>query len=231
MTTANHTRETSDLSKVSLAQQIAEFQGEFAKQAPAEAIGAIQNDITAMVRANLVAQALTSGANAPDFTLPDALGRPVTLSEHLRQGPVALVFYRGEWCPYCNLALHAYQGILPQINALGATLLAVSPQTPDHSLSLSEKHALAFPVLSDQGNRVARSYGLVFSVAPTLRPVLQGLGIDVPEHNGDPSWELPMPGVFIVGSDGVIKQASIEADFTKRLEPSALLAGLREALR
>ena len=231
MTTINPATESPRAAEQQLAQRIAAFQTQFATQAPPEALAAIQQDIAAMVQAKLAAHALTPGASAPEFTLPDALGEPVALSTLLAQGPIALVFYRGEWCPYCNLALHAYQQILPQISALGATLVAVSPQTPDHSLALTEKHALAFPVLSDAGNHVARQYGLVFSVAPSLRPVLQSLGIDLPTYNSDDSWELPVPAVFIITQDGVIQYTSVDADFTHRLEPNDLLAALAGARR
>src|SRR5271165_2379603 len=99
----------------------------------------IHAQIAALVADGIQDRSLKAGAQAPDFTLPDALGNPVSLSAALAEGPVVLTFYRGEWCPYCNLQLHAYQAILPDISALGATLIAVSPRTPDHSLSMSEK--------------------------------------------------------------------------------------------
>ena len=170
-------------------------------------------------------------ASAPDFALPDALGATVRLAELLTRGPVALVFYRGEWCPYCNLALRAYQASLPEIERLGATLVAISPQTPDNSLTTVEKKGLTFPVLSDVGNRVARQYGLVFAIGEAARPVYAAIGADLPAFNGDASWELPMPGVFVIAPDGTVRFVAVEADFTRRPDPGTILTALRPLAR
>jgi peroxiredoxin len=128
-----------------------------------------------------------------------------------------------KWCPYCNLQLRAYQAILPRIRELGATLVAVSPQTPDNSLTTAEQKGLTFPVLSDAGNEVARRYGLVFSLSETLR----AMSADLPAYNGDSSWELPMPGTFVIAPDGTVRLAFVDADWTRRLEPAAILGALR----
>ena len=137
---------------------------------------------------------------------------------------MVLTFYRGEWCPYCNLQLRAYQAILPQVQELGASLVAVLPQIPDHSLSTAEKKDLRFPVLSDSGNVVARRYGLVFAVSERLRQA----GAHLPTYNGDASWELPMPGTFVIAPDGVVRLAFVDADWTKRLEPMEILETLHQ---
>src|SRR5205823_3894613 len=170
-----------------------------------------------------VAPGLRLGDVAPDFALPDASGKRVQLSDVLKQGPVVLSFYRGEWCPYCNLHLRAHQAVLPMIRELGASLVAVSPQTPDHSLTTAEQKGLTFPVLSDAGNEVARRYGLVYTLSQTLRAVSPDLRV----YNGDESWELPMPGTFVIAPDGTLRLAFVEADWTRRLEPAALLDALR----
>ena len=138
-----------------------------------------------------------------------------------------LSFYRGEWCPYCNLQLHAYQELLPEISALGATLIAVSPQTPDHSLSMAEKHNLEFAVLSDEGNVVARQFGIVYQYDDVSHKYFQDRGIDLSRFNGDASWELPFPATYIIAQDGTITLAFVDVDFRHRLESSDLLAGLR----
>ncbi len=206
-----------------LADQIAAFKAALASQAPAEVLATYNQEIEALVRSGIDASGLQDGALAPDFTLPNVDGRPVTLSTLLKQGPVVLTFYRGDWCPYCNLQLRAYQAILPLIQELGASLVAVSPQTPDNSLSTAEKKGLTFPVLSDAGNEVARQYGLVFSLSETLRTVSANL----PSFNGDDSWELPMPGTFVIAPDRTVRLAFVDADWTKRLEPAAILDTLR----
>ena len=172
---------------------------------------------------------LQVGDVAPDFVLPDALGNAVALADLRAQGPVVLAFYRGAWCPYCNLEVQLLQQALPDIQALGATLVAISPQTPDNSLSLAEKHGLALPVLSDAGNAVARRFGLVFTVPEALRAVYDKLGIDIPAHNGDGSFELPVPGTYVVGRDGTIAFAYANVDYTRRVAVRDILAALRTA--
>ncbi len=210
-----------------LEEQIAAFKAQMAGQAPPEIVATFDRNIDDVVKSGIAEQSLKVGAHAPDFTLPDASGQQITLSELLKQGPVAVTFYRGEWCPYCNLQLRAYQNILPQIKALGASLVAISPQTPDNSLTTVEKKGLTFNVLSDAGNKVAREYGLVLSVAEQYRTVYANVGSNLPAFNGDSSWEIPLPGTFIVGLDGVVSLAHVDPDWTHRMEPAALLDGLR----
>jgi peroxiredoxin len=167
------------------------------------------------------------GEAAPDFELPDARGGSLTLAGLRGEGPVVLVFYRGAWCPYCNLQLRAFQAALADIHAAGASLVAISPQTPDNSLTLAERVELAFPVLSDVGNDVARSYGLVFALDAADRELHAGVGVDLAAFNGDDSWELPAPAVFIVDEDGTIRYASVAGDFRWRVGPDEVLAALR----
>ena len=210
-----------------LQEQITGFKAQMAKQAPPEILGGFNQNIDDLVQSGIAEKSLKTGDYAPNFTLPNVAGEQVALSELLKQGPVAITFYRGEWCPYCNLQLRAYQNILPQIKALGASLVAISPQTPDNSLTTAEKKGLTFNVLSDVGNVVARQYGLVFTIDEKFHALYTNVGSDVPKFNGDTSWELPIPGTFIVAQDGKITLASVDADWTHRLEPSALLEGLR----
>ena len=210
-----------------LADQIAAFNEALAGQAPAAVLATYDREIAALVHSGIAASGLHKGALAPDFTLPNVAGRPVTLSALLARGPVVLTFYRGEWCPYCNLQLRAYQAILPQIRDLGASLVAVSPQTPDNSLTTAEQKSLTYSVLSDVGNEVARRYGLVFSLSEALRAV----SADLPAYNGDASWELPMPGTFVIAPDGTVRLAFVDADWTRRLEPAAILDALRHPVR
>jgi peroxiredoxin len=209
----------------SLGDRVAAFQADLVKQAP-DAARVFDEEIQALVRGRIGSGAPHVGDRAPTFTLPDARGGEVALERLLRDGPVALVFYRGQWCPYCDLALRAYQEVLPQIRALRATLVAVSPQVPDESLSTAEKRGLAFPVLSDHGNGVARRYGLVFMVSEALDRLHRTFGIDLARSNGDASNELPVPGVFVVARDQRIGFAYVEADYRQRLEPAELLRQL-----
>jgi peroxiredoxin len=211
-----------------LQQQIDAFNAQAASQIPADLLQDLQSPIEQLITSRAAEKALKEGAQAPDFTLPDALGTVVTLSHLLKQGPVVIAFYRGEWCPYCNLQLRAYQQALPQLQAVGASLVAISPQTPDHSLSMVEKHALTFAVLSDVGNQVARQFGLVFTLDEAVRGTHKQMGVDLPAFNGDDSWELPMAGTFLVDPSGTIRLAFVDPDFSRRLDPSVVIAQLKE---
>lgn len=212
-----------------LGNRIAAFHTEMAKQAPAEVLTTIGGEIEGIVRTGAGAKAPRTGDMAPTFTLSDARGKDVSLQKLLGEGLAVLTFYRGQWCPYCDMQLRAYQEVLPQIRALGANLVAISPQTPDESLSTAEKRNLAFSVLSDVGNKVAHSYGLVFKVPAGLDGVHKAFGIDLAKSNGDSTNELPVPGVFIIGRDGRIAFSFVNADYRERLEPAELLRRLGQA--
>lgn len=209
----------------SLEQQIQELQHSMREQAPPEILDALAANAAELARLPL-SDAVGVGEQAPDFALPNAAATTVRLADLLAGGPAVLAFYRGEWCPYCNLQLRAYQAILPQIEALGGTLVAISPQTADHSLSMAEKNELGFEVLSDEGNVVARRYGLVFSVEDAIRETYRAVGVDLPAFNGDESWELPVPGTFVLGGDGTVALSFVEGDYRRRLEPAAIIEAL-----
>jgi peroxiredoxin len=177
-----------------------------------------------------IKKALKTGDYVPDFTLPNPSGRPVSLAGLLRGGPAVVTFYRGGWCPYCNLQLRAYQQVLGEITALGAKLVAISPQLPDDSMSTAEMNRLSFDVLSDIGNRVARSFGLVYSLPQELRAALASNNKALPGINGDNSWELPLPATYVIAPDRRITLAEIELDYRESLEPDAIITALR-ALR
>lgn len=185
-------------------------------------------DTDHLIRGGLGSEAPGIGDPAPDFTLPDQLGRSVDAKELRARGPLVISFYRGSWCPYCSLELRALQQFLPRMTELGASLVAISPQVPDESLSTAEKYQLSFPVLSDLGNEVARRFGLVFVLSEGLRPAYAGFGVDLPEYNGTDSFELPVPGTFVIDRGGVIRAAHVNADYKKRMEPDAILAVLAE---
>lgn len=210
-----------------LQQQIDLAAQEGQRKVPAELLEPFMRPIQQLIDTSAAAKARKVGEMAPDFTLPDVLGRPVRLSELLQRGPVVLTFYRGIWCPVCNLEMHAYQQALPQLQALGASVVAISPQTPDHSLSMAEKHALSFAVLSDAGNWVAQQYGLAFPLDETVRAAHQQLGVDLPTYNGDASWQLPIPATYLIDQAGIVQLAFVDPDFTHRLDPSLIIAQLK----
>jgi peroxiredoxin len=210
MTTSARTSLTAatESARVRLREQLGPLLDEFDARAEAQTAGA---------------HALRVGDAAPRFTLPDARGGVVALDALL---PAVLVFYRGAWCPYCNLQLAAFRAAHDDLRAADASLAAISPQTPDASLTLAERAELRFPVLSDAGNAVARAYGLVFRLDDAAIELHRRAGVDLPTHNGDDSWELPASSVFAVDAGGTIRYRSVAADHRWRVGPDEVLAAL-----
>ncbi len=189
---------------------------------------AIMNRSTDEIRQRIGHRALQPGDVAPNFRLMDAHGASVELDELLKRGPVVLSFYRGQWCPFCNLELRAFQARLSQFAALGAQLVAISPQMPDHSLVTATKNDLTFPVLSDLGLHVARAYGISFDFTDDLRGLyLDRWKTDLVSWNGDGGWSLPVPATFLIGQDARVLFAHVDPDFRERSDPDEVLALLR----
>lgn len=172
---------------------------------------------------------LKVGQHAPDFTLPDAHGNQVRLYDFLKQGPVVLAFYRGAWCPYCNMELHTILASLEHFRRLGASLIAVTPQTPDKSLQQVEKDGYPFPILSDLDDRVMAAYKLKFEVPPEVSDVYRrNFSLDLAEYNGPGRYVLPVPGTFVIDPQGTIRAVFANTDYTKRMEPAAIVEALEQ---
>ncbi|HEY2359653.1 MAG TPA: peroxiredoxin-like family protein [Candidatus Angelobacter sp.] len=176
-----------------------------------------------LVKSGLDGRTLKAGDPAPVFELPDGDGILWRSEDLLRGGPLAIVFYRGRWCAYCNAQLAALQEIHPKLAAAGASLVAISPQTQKHSYMTRDMHKLRFPVLSDQGNQVARKFGLVYRLSPELQTMYESIMTKLPGYNGDQSWELPLAATYVVQPDGKISWARVDADWRKKPEPEELL--------
>jgi peroxiredoxin len=195
----------------------------------APALAVIDAEIEVLRVSGLEDRALKPGHVAPDFMLPDPKGRLVRLHSLLSQGPVVLVFYRGGWCPYCNLHLRGFQRALPELKKFGAQVVAVSPQLPDNSLSTQEKDQLTFPLLSDVGNKVARRFGVVFQLGDQLQELYRRFGHPLDLFNGpDGEQHLPLPATFLIDRKGRIRLAHVDADYTQRLDPDDVVAKLSE---
>jgi peroxiredoxin len=200
------------------------------QQAPAEVFAAIEAANAKLEISGIAGRALKAGDRIPDFDLPDATGKVVRSADLLAAGPLVISFYRGSWCPYCSLELKTLQQNLSEFRARGATLVAISPQTPDESLTTKQKNELAFPVLSDAGSKVARKFGLVFTLDETLKPIFKAFGIDLLAHNGVDTWELPIPATYVVAKSGKIVSACVDVDYRNRAEPAEILKWLEKAV-
>jgi peroxiredoxin len=183
-----------------------------------------------LIASGAATQALKAGTTAPCFVLNDPDSKPVSSAGLLAQGPLVLSFYRGIWCPYCNMELQALQEALPAFREMGANLVAISPQTAANSRKSRRANGLDFLILSDPGNQTAGAFGLRFALPDYLIKLYKSLKNDLPAFNGDTSWTLPMPGRFVIGRDGVIRYAEVNPDYTHRPEPTDVLAALRSRL-
>lgn len=181
--------------------------------------------IAAVANSGVLENALQLGDKAPDFSLTNATGKEVKLSEQLAQGPVILTWYRGGWCPYCNITLNRLQEEMPNFTALGANLLALTPELPDSSFSTQEKNELSFEVLSDVGNQIARQYGVVYSLTDEVAEAYQN-GFDLHKYNGDESNELPLAATYVIAQDGSIIYAFLDAEYRNRAEPKDIIKAL-----
>jgi peroxiredoxin len=199
---------------------------------PAAKLEIMDRAMDELMRSGIRAEALKEGDRVEDFILMDAHAAPVRLQQLLDEGPVVVAFYRGGWCPYCNIQLRGLQRVLPQIKALGASLVAISPQLPDNSLTTEEKNHLEFPVLSDVGNVIARRFGIVFTLPEDLLDIYEGFQHGLKEMNGEEgAAELPIPATFVLNRNGVVQLAYVDEDYTRRLDPEVVLERLQELRR
>lgn len=183
--------------------------------------------ITAVHQSGVLQHAKNLGDTAPGFSLTNATGKTVTLSEYLDKGPVILTWYRGGWCPYCNLTLQRLRQELPRFKAAGANVLVLTPELPDRSLSTKEKHELQFEVLSDIDNTVAGAYGIVFSLTSEVAESYQN-AFDLHAYNGNETNELPLAATYVIDRESVIRYAFLDAEYRNRAEPAVILDALQK---
>ena len=215
------------MSNMLLAEDIKAFQDSFIPTIPEQTLNTLMSELQGLMASGIKEKALTQNATFPAFNLANSNNESRSLATFLENGPLVISFYRGAWCPYCNLEINALQKRLPEITAMGAQLIAISPQTPDKSVDQIANSKLSFEVLSDIGNTLAKECGLVFSLPESLRPIYEAWQIDIPDHNGDDSFELPMPATYIIDTDGHIHYAFVDMDYTQRLEPDIIIEQLK----
>ena len=208
---------------IQLREEIAKYDRNKAEQVPADILTVMDQATLDLRATGIENNTVKTNDIAPEFSLKNHNDVAISLNKSLKDSLLILSFYRGGWCPYCNMELNALQQFLPEIEKVGAKLVAISPEVPDHSLSTHEKNELAFDILYDQGNKVAKKYGLVFKLPEVLRPIYDKFGLDIPDHNGDDTFELPMPATYIINQQGKIIYHFVDSDYTKRAEPSELV--------
>ncbi|MDT8404772.1 peroxiredoxin-like family protein [Sulfuriflexus sp.] len=196
------------------------------EQVPAETLATMASCTAALKDTGLEDRALHTGDTMPDFVLPNQHGEMRRLSDYLAASPVVLNVYRGGWCPYCNMEMRALQAALPEIEAQGARLVGMSPETRDKAMSTAEVNAIDIDILSDVGNKVAEQMGLVFELPEALRAVYDQFGLDIPAYNGDDSFRLPVPATYIINRDGMIVYDFVNVDYTRRVEPAVIIEKL-----
>lgn len=214
------------MSNTLLADDIKAFQGELLPTIPENTMNTLMTELQELIANGIAEKSVHKGDTFPAFNLPNANNELRPLSSFLSKGPLVISFYRGAWCPYCNLEINALQKRLPEIIAAGGQLVAISPQTPDKSIDQISASQLTFEVLSDVGNKLAKNCGLVFTLPESLRPIYDAWQIDIPGHNGDDSFELPIPATYIINTEGKIHYAFADMDYTKRLEPNIIIEQL-----
>jgi peroxiredoxin len=213
---------------MSLQTELNAFQAAWKQRAGSEFAAIIAADNEALLRSGLVERALPAGAKFPDLTLANPRDGQTRIYDVLALGPLVVTFYRGGWCPYCNLELRAYQSALTDIRALGAELIAISPEAPHHTLSTAEKNDLKFEILSDVNGALEDAFGIRFELSDPIVALYKRFGHDLPARNGDGRWSLPVPATYVVDRDGRIVLAFVDPDYRRRLEPAAAIAALHK---
>ena len=212
---------------MTLTEQLKRLADNSAQRHPGEAQVKMRNAIEELKNTTIIEQALKTGDSIPQIELLNATGTLVNVNDILAQGKkVVIAFYRGGWCPYCNLELRALQQFLPPIEEKGAELIAISPETPDNSLSTTEKNELSFQVLSDENNQVAKSLNLVYQIPEYLNELYKTFGIDLESSQENTERELPIAATYVVDTDGTITYHFLEEDYKLRADPQDILDAL-----
>ena len=190
--------------------------------APDGAFDAFARSTQELIDSGQALRALKAGDTIPYSVLTDSDRNELTLNELLSEGPVVLTFYRGVWCPYCNIELKALEEAAADIRARGATLVAISMQGAADSRKSQKDNDLSFPILTDKNGELADKLGIRWTLQDYVIPFHQGFGVELPRIHGDGQWNLPMPARYIVATDGTIAYAEVNPDYTRRPEPADL---------
>ena len=216
------------MSQPTIAAEVTALQERMSRQPPSEGTSAFAREQQALEGLTPTG-VITVGERLTDARLLDVHGADTTLLAAIGEKPAVLVFYRGAWCPYCNIALRTYQAeLVDELDARGVRLIAVSPQKPDGSLTMQEKHGLRFAVLSDPDNTLLRDAGILTAPSPDARAAQLELGLDLEAVNADGTTALPMPTTLIIDPDLTVRWVDVHPDYSTRTEPAEILAALDE---
>lgn len=210
---------------------LAERKELIAKYVPAETRETYARVVAELKQNHLAENALSAGAKAPAFELNDHNRKVVPSAQLLARRPLVVCFIRGRWCPFCVGQMEAMNLVAPLLEQAGASMVAVSPQTVQQSFFMQDQHKLRFRLLSDTGNQVARQFGLVYRVPEYQQAIYKRVFVNLPHTNGDESWELPVPGTFVIDRDGTVLYASVDEDYTQRPEPAEILRTVGDIIR
>lgn len=211
---------------MSLTEQLEAMSAKAVERIPADALAVMKQAAEDLDAQGIGDKGPKVGDQFPEVALQDASGSTVSLQSLLRKGPILVNFYRGGWCPYCNLEMKAYQDQLARVHEFGAQLVAISPETPDRAEQTAAKNEISYPVLTDPQNQLAEALGIVFDLPPALEKLYETFGNNLPEAHGEKGWRLPIPATYVVGVDGAILFASVARDYRTRAEPEAAIAVL-----
>lgn len=213
---------------MSLKQLIEELQAKSAAEIPPEVLQTMSRATQDLIDSGIADRALQPGERAPEFVLPNTRGEDIALATLLEQGPAVINFYRGAWCPYCNLELKALNDALPAMQRRGASLVSISPNLVEKSAAFAAENPFGFDLLCDLDNRVAKRYRLVFKLADELQSIYAGFGLDLSSFDGNARFELPLPATYVVRPDGIVTAGFVHADYTRRMEPAAIITSLED---
>ena len=191
----------------------------------------MDSSVEELRKARLTERAAKKGGDFPGFSLPGTQGKTYHSGVLLKDGPLIVTFYRGSWCPYCNIQLAEYQKHLAEWKKLGAQIVAISPELPDSTTAFAAKRNLTFPLLFDKDNAFASRLGLVYGLPQDLREVYKSFGVDLKATQGNDAWRLPIAATYVVGQNGKIEFSFLDVDYKTRAEPAAITAAILGAIK
>jgi len=213
---------------MSLKEELGAFAQQMSQNAPQEVLETMGAEIGKLANSGIMNTALKVGDKAPHFELEDSEGNKISLNTLTEKGALVISFNRGNWCPFCNIEFKHLQNTVNEIKNAGANLVVISPQLQEKSAELIAKNGLTYPILFDKENVVAKKFGIAFTLAESLRPIHKAFDMDIPAHNGDNSFVLPVPATYVVNGNNEIVFASVNPNWMERAEANEYLSEIEK---